>query len=104
MTHHEQPSPTAGLTAAEIDATREIVVRAGLVNPTTRFVYVGVDEPDKAEVLAWRGGGARPDRQVRVLLLDMADGASHDVRLSLDTEAVLETRVVDGRDKSLARR
>ena len=55
--------PLSRLTAEEIDAVRELV--AGTLTGTTRFVYVGLEEPDKAEVLGWTPG-TDVDRRVRV--------------------------------------
>lgn len=89
--------PLRGLTADEIVATREVLAAAGLVQESTRFVYVGVDEPDKADVLA---GVALP-RVIRALLLDQATGAAHDARVSLTESAVLRADEIDGADGQL---
>src|SRR3712207_680287 len=59
--------PLSPLTAEEIDEVRDLV--AGTLTGTTRFVHVGLEEPDKAEVLGWTPG-TDVDRRVRVLLLD----------------------------------
>ena len=64
--HGGAVDPLRGLDADEIISTREVLAAAGLIAETTRFVYVGVDEPDKADVLA---GGDLP-RVIRALLLD----------------------------------
>ena len=44
--------PLRDLSADEIAAVRAVVVGAGLVADTTRFVYVGLDEPGHAELAA----------------------------------------------------
>ena len=46
--------PLSPLTAGEIDEVRDLV--AGTLTGTTRYVYVGLEEPDKAEVLGWSPG------------------------------------------------
>ena len=51
--------PLDRLTAEEIAAARAILDAAGLLNPTTRFAYLGLDEPAKSR-------GARLHRRHRV--------------------------------------
>jgi primary-amine oxidase len=85
--------PLATLTAAEITAARAALEAAGLVGETTRFVYVGLLEAPKAEVLAWEAGtGPAPARQARVQLLDLATGLSHDAVVDLAATAVVSAQ------------
>ncbi|WP_405922889.1 primary-amine oxidase [Streptomyces sp. NBC_00035] len=86
--------PLDPLTPAEISAAREILLAAGLVADTTRFAYLGLDEPAKQE-LPGRAPGARADRRVRVLLQDTAGAAAHDVVVSLSRASVDSDRVLD---------
>lgn len=65
--------PLARLTADEITAARTVCEKAGLLTSSTRFAYLGLEEPPKWEVLAYRDGDA-VDRKVRVILHDMATG------------------------------
>ena len=62
------PHPLARLTSAEIEAARDIAAAAGLVTPATRFSYVMLREPDKADVLA---GTADLPREVSMLLTEL---------------------------------
>src|SRR3712207_5528154 len=78
--------PLSRLTAGEIDEVRELV--AGTLTDTTRFVHVGLEEPDKADVLGWTPG-TDVDRRVRVLLLDRAAGRARDLSVSLTRRAVV---------------
>jgi primary-amine oxidase len=95
-------SPLASLDAAEIDAIRGIVEASDQFTATTRFVYVGLSEPHKAEVLAYQNGsGPLPDRRARVFLLDMATTRSTDSVVSLTDGVVLSTSVLDGSDGQL---
>ncbi|MGO4103496.1 primary-amine oxidase [Leifsonia sp. YAF41] len=71
--------PLASLQAEEIVTARSLLSAAGHVSDTTRFVYLGVDEPDKAAVLS---GGELP-RILRAVLLDQATGIALDARVSL---------------------
>src|SRR3712207_4149968 len=71
--------PMSPLTAGEIDGVRDLV--AGTLTGTTRFVHVGLEEPDKAEFLGW-SPGTDVDRRVRVLLLDRAAGRARDLSVS----------------------
>lgn len=89
--------PLADLTAAEFVTIRDIVTGQPDFTETTRFAYVGLDEPHKRAVLAWQAGeGSLPERRARVMLLDMATGRSTDNIVSLDAGAVLSTTVLDG--------
>ncbi|MBN9199789.1 MAG: tyramine oxidase, partial [Microbacterium chocolatum] len=89
--------PLTSLTEEEISAVRDIVVSLDFFSESTRFVYMGLEEPHKQEVLAWQAGeGAKPDRQVRVMLLDLASGHSTDSIISLGNGTVLRTDVIDG--------
>ena len=60
--------PLSTLTADEIDIARAVLVDAGAVGTSTRFVYMALDEPDKAIVHAFTAGSVI-ERRVRVLLL-----------------------------------
>jgi primary-amine oxidase len=86
--------PLSTLTADEIDAAREIVTEAGLVGPDTRFVYLALDEPDKATVHAFADGDAI-ERRVRVLLLDRSTGIGSDHVVSVTQNAILSSVEVD---------
>jgi primary-amine oxidase len=100
-----QASPDTGiahpldrLTEAEIDRAREAVAAAGLFGETIRVAYLGLEEPPKAQVLAWRPGESI-DRRVRLVLLDMATGAGHDAIVSLTDGTVQAVKLdphVDG--------
>nr|WP_246314862.1 primary-amine oxidase [Kineococcus aurantiacus] len=85
--------PLDRLTAAEVDATRELL--APTLTPTTRFAYLGLLEPPKPAVLAFTPGDA-VERTVRVLLLDTATGTGRDVRVSLSDGRIVSDREVDG--------
>ncbi|GAA4971568.1 primary-amine oxidase [Kineococcus glutinatus] len=87
--------PLDRLSAAEIDAARELLEGAGALTPTTRFAYLGLEEPPKAEVLAFTPGDP-VERRVRVMLLDTATGTGRIVVASLTTGEVLSDHVVDG--------
>jgi primary-amine oxidase len=89
--------PLGSLTAAEFETIRDIVTAGAGFTETTRFAYVGLQEPHKRDVLAWQaGGGMLPDRRARVLLLDMATGHSTDNVVSLPGREILSTAVLDG--------
>ncbi|MBT2516719.1 primary-amine oxidase [Streptomyces sp. ISL-90] len=89
--------PLSSLSAEEFVRVRDLVAAAPDFTPTTRFAYVGLDEPHKLEVLAWQDGdGPLPERRVRVMLLDMATGRSTDNIVSLSTGELVSTTVLDG--------
>jgi primary-amine oxidase len=97
----EQPAALtdvmASLSAAEIRQVKHIVSAAGGTDEFTRYVYVGLAEPDKAEVLAYEEGtGPLPDRVARVMLLNLGSGEARDLRVCLSCEKVSSDAVVDG--------
>ena len=73
--------PLELVTAEEIREARRIADGAGLVSESTRFVYVGLQEPAKADLLAERGVPSA--RRFRLLLLDLATQVSRDVVVDL---------------------
>ena len=68
-------------TTEEFRAVREVLTDAGLLGDSVRYCFAGLEEPDKAAVLAHTDGD-RVDRRFRVLLLDMSGGPSRDVVVS----------------------
>ncbi|KAF8669329.1 hypothetical protein HU200_051668 [Digitaria exilis] len=89
-----RPHPLDPLTPAEITAIRAAVLDSPLVpaRPIT-FHYVGLDEPDKADVLAYayRGGTIRrrllPLLPRRALVIARAGGQSHELRVEVTHNA-----------------
>jgi len=87
--------PLSSLTGEEIPRVRRILADAGLVRDTTRFVYVGLDEPTKAELRSHEAGEPIP-RRARVMLHDVAEVVPKDVWVDVGASAVLEVRDLDG--------
>ncbi|WP_250445123.1 primary-amine oxidase [Actinotalea sp. C106] len=86
--------PLAQLDAAEITAAREVLEAAGLVGASTRFVYLGLEEPDKADLAAGTSTQV-PERRVRALLHDVTRPDAHDVVVSLTRGEVVTDRTLD---------
>jgi primary-amine oxidase len=86
--------PLQRLSAAEIGAVRDLLAGCGLVGVQTRFPYLGLEEPPKSEVLAFRPGDPI-DRRVRVVLLDTASGAATDVVVSLTSGSIVSQVALD---------
>ncbi|MEI4271209.1 primary-amine oxidase [Klenkia sp. LSe6-5] len=84
--------PLDQLTADEVAAARAVLVEAGLVTGSTRFVYVGLEEPHKIHL---RDGAGTPDRAVRVLLHELAPPSAKDVVVSLTRGEVTGRRDLD---------
>src|SRR3954452_22529237 len=93
------------MTAEEVTAAREVVEAAGLLRESTKFVYVGLEEPHKRDVLAWTPGSP-VERRLRVLLLDRATGAGRDLTVSVTGRSVVRdddiAAVAGGRAPTLA--
>jgi primary-amine oxidase len=90
----EPSHPLQRLSAEEIRLARGVLAKHGLVREHTRFAYLGLEEPPKAAVLAFRPGGP-VERCVRAVLLDTDTGAAADVVASLTREAIDSHRVLD---------
>jgi primary-amine oxidase len=91
--------PLRRLSSDEINTARSVIEKAGLLNPTTRFAVLALDEPAKGDVLAFQPG-APIDRRVRAVLLDVATGAAQTViasvtRGEIDRQAPIDP-TVDG--------
>jgi primary-amine oxidase len=99
--HGRQPDLTARLapalrtvTADEIERVRAALVRERLLGDDTHVAYLGLAEPDKRPLLA----GGVPDaatRRIRVMLVDMGTGVSHDVVVAPSTGVVASVRELD---------
>ncbi|WP_066907953.1 primary-amine oxidase [Millisia brevis] len=94
MTHTDVAAPTlvGTLTAADIVRTREVLAEQGVVTPSTRFVYLGLEEPDKDQVIH----GRPIERRTRAMLIDTRTGASLDAVVSVDAATLVSVREVDG--------
>ena len=86
--------PLDRLTEQEIHTTRETLEDAGIVTTTTRFVYLGLEEPHKNVVLAFSSGDPVP-RQVRCFLLETDTGTGHDVSVDVVARMVVRHDVLD---------
>jgi primary-amine oxidase len=88
--HH----PLRRLTAEEIQEARRVLAEADLLTPTTRFAYLGLEEPTKDEVLAWSPGDV-VERRVRAVLLDVATGQTTDTVVTLTEHEVESATEID---------
>ncbi|MDJ0489782.1 primary-amine oxidase [Rhodococcus qingshengii] len=86
--------PLSTLNADEIDTARTVLTNAGLVTQSTRFVYVGLDEPEKTVVHQFRSG-APIERRLRVLLLDTSTGTGTDYIVSVTGGTIITSTSLD---------
>ena len=87
--------PLSPLTAQEVAEAREILHAAGLVSEQTRFSYVMLREPEKADVLEFVDGGPTPSREVWALLTDLSNGRVIETVTDLSAGAVALSRDLD---------
>lgn len=66
--------------------------------PNTRYPIVRLEEPDKAELAAWRETGAAPDRIAFVLTLDVTTGEAHEALVDLGADRVRAATMLPNRD------
>lgn len=86
--------PLTPLTAAEICAVKQILTDHHKIDASVRFVYVGLEEPQKYEVLAFRPGD-HLNRRARVLLLDRSTGVGTDYLISISDKSILDSITID---------
>lgn len=86
--------PLDRLQPAEIRTAREVLRETGAAGASTRFAYLGLEEPPKADVLAFRDGDPVP-RRVKALLLETGSGRVTEAVVSLPDRAVESLREVD---------
>jgi len=84
--------PLDPLTAAEIVAVRDHLTGEGRIADTVRVAYLSLKEPTKA---ALRDTAARPNRQARVILLDIATGETTDLVVDLTAGETVRATTVD---------
>ncbi|MEJ2866590.1 primary-amine oxidase [Actinomycetospora sp. OC33-EN08] len=84
-------------TEAEYAAVREVLVEADLLTDRVRYCFADLEEPPKAEVLAFTPGstGRAVDRRFRVVLLDLDSGRSWDTVVSATRREVVSGRELD---------
>lgn len=92
--------PLDGLTAREHWAVYDALVASGRTDSTTRYLYVGLHEPPKAEVLAWRPG--QPFRREAVMHL-MQGGRGYEAVVDVSGGRVLGWKEVPGRQYMTSR-
>ncbi|MET9382204.1 primary-amine oxidase [Streptomyces sp. NPDC002928] len=90
----DRHDPLAPVTEEEIRVARDVLRSAGLVAETTRFAYLGLEEPAKEE-LFHQDPDTPAERRVRVQLQDISGARAHDVVVSLTRNTVVSDRVLD---------
>ena len=68
--------PLSPLSEAEIAAACAILKEKQKLGPDTRFAFVQLEEPAKAQVLAWQPGH-KPQRRAAATVFDCRSGATH---------------------------
>ncbi|MCE0538736.1 primary-amine oxidase [Kineosporia rhizophila] len=94
MTDLAPRHPLAPVTEVEIQAVRAALDHHELLSEETRFVYVGLEEPAKAQVLAWNADESAT-RRFRALLLDVRTQVSRDVLVDLPSGTVVSEVTLD---------
>ncbi|MDR7304089.1 primary-amine oxidase [Haloactinomyces albus] len=86
--------PLDRLQPEEMRTARKLLHEEGVTGPSTRFAYVALDEPPKAEVLAFTDGDPVP-RRVKALLVDVDTGRVTETLVSVTELSVESVREVD---------
>src|SRR5688500_7505831 len=88
--------PLQRLSATEISDARTVLEEHGVIGEHTRFTYLGLEEPPKAQVLAFSPGDP-VDRRARAILIDAKSGTAWDTVVSLTRRTVDSHRELDPR-------
>ncbi len=86
--------PLDGLSGSEHWVVYDAMVASGRTDTSTTYLYIGLNEPPKAEVLAWRAG--QPFRREAVVHL-VQDGRGYEAIVDLRARKVLSWTEVPGR-------
>ena len=87
--------PLEPLTAPEVQLAVKLLKEAGKVTPTTRFVSVSLEEPDKAFVHAFSGRESI-GREAFVVLFDNATNSCYEAVVSLTDHKLLSWQHIPG--------
>jgi primary-amine oxidase len=81
--------PLDPLAPDEIDAAREILTGEVDLSEQARFIEIVLDEPAKADVMAYENEGAAVERAAKIVLRDKAEKATYEGVVSLDEGEVV---------------
>jgi primary-amine oxidase len=87
--------PLAALSAQEVTAAVQVVRSTGRLKDTARFAYVGLAEPDKASVRAFRAGDP-VSRRIRMIILPGPELVMIEAVVSLPSGEVEQWDEVEG--------
>nr|CAD1840454.1 unnamed protein product [Ananas comosus var. bracteatus] len=96
MTHRHPLDP---LSPSEISTVRRIVKASPrlLSSSSLSFQYVGLDEPDKPDVLSWlSNAAARPPPPRRALVIARIDNETHEISVDITNRAVASDAIYRG--------
>src|SRR5688572_12558544 len=97
MGHLEQAAgakvafPLDPLSEAEVALAADVLVREKQLGSDTRFTHVQLEEPAKADILAWQPHASLP-RRAAVTLFDCRTGATHIATVDLAKQQVAAWR------------
>jgi len=92
--------PLDPLTRAEIEASVAVVKSSGKLTETSRFHYLGLKEPAKREVLAFRPGGALR-RQAEAVIYDRAANRTYEATIDLTAKSLASWTHIPGAQPSI---
>src|SRR5882724_8100681 len=92
--------PLDPLSPDEIRAAVALVRQSGRIGERTRFIVVTLQEPPKTQVLNFKAGGTWA-REVFMVLLDNASGATHEAVVSLSQKEITSWKHVPGVQPSI---
>ncbi len=94
--------PLDPLTADELSHAVDVFRGERGLGEETRFINLELDEPEKAELRAWRDGGARPSRRAFAVLLDTASGVAAEAVADLEAGTVVRWTSLEGQQPAIS--
>ena len=94
--------PLDPLTADELSHAVDVFRGERGLGEETRFINLELDEPEKAELRAWRDGGARPSRRAFAVLLDTASGMAAEAVADLEAGTVVRWTSLEGQQPAIS--
>jgi primary-amine oxidase len=94
--------PLDPLSADELASAVDVLRSERGLGEETRFINLELDEPDKAELAAWRDGGARPSRRAFAVVLDTATGTAAEAVADIEAGTVVRFTSLEGQQPAIS--
>jgi primary-amine oxidase len=88
--------PLDPASVAELERAVELTIGSGLVGTRPHVCWAALDEPGKAEMLAWTPARPAPARRVKVVVVDRASSLTHEAIVDVGSGVLDSCQALDG--------